>query len=62
VLRPAEWLSERQTLCKITESFLANATRALPLPHRLATACLSLLKTLSGLGMGLPMKIATDDF
>ena len=23
---------ERQTLCKITESFLATATRALPLP------------------------------
>ena len=27
---------ERQTLCKITESFLATATRALPLPDRLA--------------------------
>ena len=30
---------ERQTLCKITESFLATATRALPLPDRLAMAC-----------------------
>ena len=29
---------ERQTLCKITESFLASATRALPLPDRLAIA------------------------
>ena len=30
---------ERQTLCRITESFLASATRALPLPDRLAMAC-----------------------
>jgi hypothetical protein len=30
---------ERQTLCKITESFLASATRALPAPDRLAIAC-----------------------
>jgi hypothetical protein len=30
---------ERQTLCRITESFLAAATRALPLPDRLAMAC-----------------------
>src|ERR1700730_14578349 len=29
---------ERQTLCKITESFLDSATRALPLPDRLAIA------------------------
>jgi hypothetical protein len=29
---------ERQALCKITESFLASATRALPLPDRLAIA------------------------
>src|SRR5262245_42063092 len=29
---------ERQTLCKITESFLARATRALPFPDRLAIA------------------------
>ena len=35
MLRPAE----RLTLCKITESFLATATRALPLPDRLAMAC-----------------------
>jgi hypothetical protein len=26
-------------LCRITESFLASATRALPLPDRLAIAC-----------------------
>ena len=30
---------ERQMLCRITESFLANATRALPAPDRLAIAC-----------------------
>src|ERR1700741_3934891 len=30
---------ERQMLCRITESFLASATRALPLPDRLAIAC-----------------------
>ena len=35
---------ERQTLCKITESFLASATRALPLPDRLAMACLQSFK------------------
>src|ERR1700730_15491715 len=29
---------ERQTLCRITESFLASATRALPFPDRLAIA------------------------
>src|SRR5262249_987365 len=29
---------ERQTLCRITESFLARATRALPFPDRLAIA------------------------
>ena len=34
---------ERQTLCKITESFLATATRALPLPDRLAMACRPIL-------------------
>jgi hypothetical protein len=30
---------ERQMLCRITESFLASATRALPAPDRLAIAC-----------------------
>jgi hypothetical protein len=29
---------ERQTLCRMTESFLASATRALPMPDRLAIA------------------------
>jgi hypothetical protein len=30
---------ERQMLCKIVQSFLASATRALPSPDRLAIAC-----------------------
>jgi len=30
---------ERQMLCKIVQSFLASATRALPIPDRLAIAC-----------------------
>src|SRR4051794_18203606 len=30
---------ERQMLCRIVQSFLARATRALPIPDRLAIAC-----------------------
>ena len=36
---------KRQTLCRITGSFLATATCALPLPDRLAMACRQSFKT-----------------